>query len=286
MLHAMQLSFFPPLLLPLFMPGTPIRVDEVSLVEAKKNGAITISGQCLGGGAGDRISMQITNLTGRVLHTTIPAGWLMQNSDPEAQDLMIVDHVPVQLAPYGTSRSACRAYCVESGDRSPQEGTPFTSLGLARSTWVELAEYLMKNTVDLDDAQAAVWAVTNEHDIATISARNSNLRRFVADLTGREVPWYSKTYAPPTEEGQVFSDAPTTVQGEVDFALNTHGQVTALIHDDTGSLVYTIGKPRHLGPGTYTMEMSITVRGWHKGCYTISYYLDDTRLLKRMPFTV
>ncbi|HRH69706.1 MAG TPA: hypothetical protein PLB89_09395 [Flavobacteriales bacterium] len=286
----MHNAFLPPLVLPLLFTGTTSSPTEEPLSRSILSGTLAISGQCLGGHTAECLVVELTNRTDRPIRTTIPAGWLMQNADPEAQDLMIVDHRTIELAPHATQRVNCKAYCVESSDSSPQAGVQLYSKGLAQPTWVKLAEHLVKNNVDEDDVQAAVWAVANDHDIAAIGAddvqKNRPLRKFVAELTGRKVPWYGKNYAPPTQEGRVFSDAPTSVHGEIDFALNTNGVVTVLVHDATGRLMHTIGKDRYLGPGQYGMEVDLTVQGWPKGEYTIQFFLDGSRLLKRLEFDV
>jgi len=282
----MHTAFLPPLVLPLLFTGNTPTTTEGPLHRSIESGAIAITGQCLGGHTGECLVVELTNRTDHPIRTAIPAGWLMQNSDPDAQDLMIVDHLIIELAPHATERLKCKAYCVESSDSAPQAGAGLRSLGVAQPTWVKLAEHLVKNNVDADNGQAAVWAVANDHDIAAIDASAVTLRKFVAELTGRKVPWYSKTYAPPTEEGRVFSNAPTSVHGEIDFALNTNGVVMVLVHNAQGRLMHAIGKDRHLGPGEYGMEVDLTVQGWPKGEYTIQFFLDGSRLLKRLPFSV
>lgn len=286
----MHTAFLPPLVLPLLFSGTTSTATEEPLDRSIENGAVAITGQCLGGHTAECLVVELTNRTDHPIRTAIPAGWLMQNSDPEAQDLMIVDHRTIELAPHATQRVNCKAYCVESSDSSPEAGVGLRSMGLAQPTWVKLAEHLVKNKVDEDNMQAAVWAVANDHDIAAIGAndvqKNQSLRKFVADLTGRKVPWYGKNYAPPTQEGRVFSNAPTSVHGEIDFALNTNGVVTLLVHNAQGRLMHTIGKDRYLGPGEYGMEVDLTVQGWPQGEYTIQFFLDGSRLLKRLEFEV
>ena len=286
----MHTAFLPPLVLPLLFTGTAPTATEEPLDRSIKSGTITITGQSLGGHTAECLMVELTNRTDQIIRTAIPAGWLMQNSDPEAQDLMIVDHRAVELAPHATQRVNCKAYCVESSDSAPQVGVELRSMGMAQPMWVKLAEHLVKNTADEDNVQAAVWAVANDHDIAAIGPddvkANQSLRKFVAELTGRKVPWYSKTYAPPTQEGRVFSDAPTSVHGEIDFALNTNGVVTVQVHNAEGTLMRTIGKDRYLGPGEYSMEVDLTVQGWPKGEYTIQFFLDGSRLLKRLALEV
>ncbi|MCB0765277.1 MAG: hypothetical protein KDB84_11260, partial [Flavobacteriales bacterium] len=206
------------------------------------------------------------------------------------QDLMIVDLRPVELAPHESRRVPCKAYCVESSDSAPRSGVGLRSMGPARSEWVKLAEHLQRSTVEEDDIQAAVWAVVNEHDIAAIGAddveANGPLRRFVADLTGRPLPWYAKTYAPPTEDGRVFSNAPTTIRGKVDFTLRNSGVVSVHVRNAQGELMHTIGRDRDLPPGRCGMEVELTVLGWPQGVYSIRFMLDGSRELKRLPFEV
>ena len=275
-----------PTLMHFLWPGSFIANEEIPLDRAVKDALVTISGGSTGGHSGECLVVELTNLSDHPISTTIPAGWLMQNSDPEAQDLMIVDRQPVVLPAYGSKSVTCKAYCVESSDSSPEPGVGLRSMGLAQPTWVKLAEHLVKNPVDESTTQAAVWAVANEHDIAGIDPGAISLRKFVAELTGRKVPWYAKNYAPPTEEGRVFSNSATSVHGEIDFALNTRGVVTVLVHNGRGTLMHTIGHDRHLGPGEYGMEVDLTVQGWPKGEYTIQFFLDGSRLLKRLAFEV
>ncbi|MBL7950913.1 MAG: hypothetical protein JNM62_04280 [Flavobacteriales bacterium] len=275
-----------PTLLQFLMPSSPAANEGIPLERAVKDALIGITAESTGGHTGECLSLTLTNQSDRPLRTSIPAGWLMQNSDHEAQDLMIVDHQPVELPARSSKSVACKAYCVESSDSSPEEGIGLRSVGLARPTWVKLAEHLVKNPVSESNTQAAVWAVANDHDIAGIDPEAVTLRKFVADLTGRKVPWYAKNYAPPTEERRVFSDAPTSVHGEIDFYLNTNGVVTVLVHNAQGRLMHTIGKDRHLGPGQYGMEVDLTVLGWAKGTYTIQFFVDGSRSLKKLEFEV
>ena len=287
---AMHTAFLLPQMLPLLFSGAPPATEEITLERSVQSGAITVSGACLGGHTAECIVVELTNRTDKPISTAIPAGWLMQNSDPYAQDLMIVDRRAIELAPHEAQKVTCKAYCVESSDSSPEAGVVLRSMGFAKPTLVKLAEHLQQGKEDEDAIQAAVWAVADEHDIAAIGADDVEahrpLRQFVADLTGRRLPWYAKTYAPPTEEGRVFSNAPTSVHGEIDFTLRTNGVVTVLVHNARGQLIHTIGKDRYLGPGEYGMEVDLTVQGWPHGEYTIQFFLDGSRLLKRLPFEV
>jgi hypothetical protein len=275
-----------PTLVQFLLPGIPPVNQDMRLEQAVKNDLIHLTGTCTGGHSGECLALTLTNQSAGPISTAVPAGWLMQNNDPEAQDLMIVDRQPVELRAGECRTVTCKAYCVESADRSPEAGVGLRSMGLAQPKWVELAEYLLKNPADESNTQSAVWAVANAHDIAAIDPSAMTLRKFVAKLTGRNVPWYAKSYAAPTEERRVFSDAATSVHGEIDFALNTNGVVTVLVHNAQGTLMRAIGKDRHLGPGTYGMEVDLTVQGWPKGTYTIQFFVDDSRLLKRLEFEV
>lgn len=275
-----------PTLVQFLLPSPPTTTEPIPLERAVNDALVSITAISTGGHSGECLSLTLTNRSDRPIRTSIPPGWLMQNTDPAAQDLMIVDRQPVELAGNSSRTVTCRAFCVESTDGSPEQGIGLRSVGLAQPTWVKLAEHLVKNQVAESDAQTAVWAVANGHDIAGIDPNATGLRKFVAELTGRPIPWYAKTYAPTTEEGRVFSDATTAVHGEIDFYLNTNGVVTVLVHNAQGRLVHTIGKDRHLGPGQYGMEVDLTVLGWAKGTYTIQFFVDGSQLLKKLEFEV
>lgn len=286
----MSPAALPPLLLPWLFPSAPFVAEELPLNEAVKRGLISVTARSTGGFGSACVHLELVNHADRPIRTVVPPGWFLQNSDPEAQDLMIVDRRPVEVPPQASYGVACKAYCMESSDRSPAAGTMLHSMGFANAMNVRLAEYMVSQNVDDANVQAAVWAVANGHDIAAIGAddvrRSADLRRFVAELTGRPLPWYAKNYAAPTDDGRVFSDQATTIHGSLDFAITSNGVVTVLVHNARGTLLRTIGKDRHLGPGNYTMDVDLTVQGWPQGDYTISFYLDGSRLLKRLPFIV
>ena len=86
----MQTAFLPPVIMAMLLPGAPT-VTTVALEECVRSNAISVAGECLGGHTAECILVELTNRTDKPISTTIPAGWLMQNSDPDAQDLMIVD---------------------------------------------------------------------------------------------------------------------------------------------------------------------------------------------------
>lgn len=264
--------------------------EQVDLFDLMRKGDVTVDVKGLGGHEGDCVSLSLTNRTGAPVLVEVKPGSLMVSEDSSLQNLMIVRHEQVLLAAHGKGSVTCKAFCVESSDGSPGIDDRFTAAGMAAMPLVRLAEHVNAQRYTDAAIQQAVWVLSNGHSVAEVAGGDGSsalpLRKFVADLTGVRLPWYTTTTERPSATRQVYSPDPARVNGEVDFALNTHALVTIAIRDAQQRTVRVMGNDRNLGPGRYSIEIDLIVRGWPSGTYTVDFIQDGSNLLKRLQFTI
>lgn len=263
---------------------------EMDLFELIRKGEITATAKGLGGHEGDCVSLCFTNRTGSPVLVEVKPGSLLVSEDSSLQNLMIVRREQVLLAAHGKGTVDCRAFCVESSDSAPGIDDRFTAVGMAAAPLVRLAEHVSAEHYNDAAVQQAVWVLSNGQSVAEVVGDEGSsvlpLRKFVAELAGVEVPWYTTMHERPITARQAYSPNPVRVNGGFDFALNTHAMVTIAIRDAQQHTVRVMGNDRNLGPGRYTIEIDLIVRGWPGGTYTVDFIQDGSTLLKRLPFSI
>ncbi len=268
----------------------PLRANapQASFAERVANGTLAVNGTGAGRHMGESIRVQVRDLSGAGATTVIPAGWVMQATDPGVQDLMLVRAEPLRIAPGGTATVLCRAFCVEADDRGPSEGALFSAGHQAEEKLTALAEFVEQGAYPDDAVLFAVWTVTGARPIGSIRADDMTaigpLRRKVSELTGQPIPWYTVSYDD-TRDDAHFSNVPTRISGRIDFALANHGVITIAAVDEQGRTLSLLGRDRHLGPGRYSMDVALTIKGWKRGNYSIRAY-DGSNLVQRIDFRV
>ncbi len=246
--------------------------------------AMTVTGA--GGHSGECVNVKLNNLRIDTMRVRIPAGWRFTSQDSTLQDLLVVEDEVLALAPRASRTVSCRAFCCEASMGGPGEGSTFLTGGMAAEPLQKLARFIAEGHFDDDAVQQAVWAVSDGHDLSGIDAGDAQatqaLRTFVSTLTGRPVPWYTTSYAPPVD-GRVFNPSPVHITGHVEFTQRHAGFLTIVVKDERGRTVYTLDEGRDLRQGMYRIQVEVTVQGWAKGRYAICFATDGV-LLKKQEF--
>lgn len=253
------------------------------------SGALAVNGTGMGRHMGESVRLQVRDLSGKGATTVIPAGWILQAVDERVQDLMLVRAEPLQIARGGTVTVLCRAFCVEADDRGPGEGAMFTVGHQADEKLTALAEFVGSGNYPDDAVLFSVWTVTGARPIGSIRADDMSaiapLRQRVSELTGQAIPWYAVSYDD-TRDDEHFSNAPSRITGRIEFQLTNNSVITIAAVDANGNTLATLGRDRHLGPGTYSMDVALTIKGWKRGTYSIRAYEGGSNLVKRIDFEV
>ena len=115
-----------------------------------------------------------------------------------------------------------------------------------------------------------------------LTASVKPLREQVAQLTGRELPWYTTEYATPAD-GRLVSDEPTRITGTVEYSVRHNAQMTVVLRDGEGRTIRPLSSGSLVGPGRFTMDVVLTVQGFPQGHYSICF-LHDAVMVKEIGF--
>lgn len=251
-----------------------------------RSGLVELRAFGSGGHAGEVLSVEAFNAQARTLRLVIPPGWRFASQDSAVQDLLVVEEAVLVLAPRASGALRCRVFCCEASKSGPQSGSRYRAGGPADGRLVQLARHLSAHHYPDQAVQQAVWAVSDGHPISAIDGSDAGstlaLRRFVAEVTGQPVPWYTTAYAAP-EQGRLFSNEPVSVSGTVEFQQQHPGLLSIVVKDAAGRTVHVMEEGRVLEKGRFTIAVAMTVRGWPKGRYSLLVATDGV-LHKRQSF--
>ncbi len=167
---------------------------KLNLQQAFNKKAIGAKALCTGG---LELDYTINNFSRDTLALLLPAGWRF-NSDggkDDYQDVFITQDQIFVVAPKSQKKFHIKGYCCEANKGGPIKGIPYTNGKLADSNLVQLARYLNVFKIDENTQQNAVWAISDHEPTANITSANDSvaeiLRRFVANIKGEPLPWYT-----------------------------------------------------------------------------------------------
>jgi hypothetical protein len=144
--------------------ATPTEVDT-DLLQAIDQQLVTISFSSTGGASGDIVNITLDRVAAAPdvdLKVSFPPGLMLANSDPSAQDLLLVNPSDMELAPLQNEATATgEAYCAQLHKDNPSDGTSMSLTGQAKAELVALAKAIRSDSPSSEDAQAAVWAITD-----------------------------------------------------------------------------------------------------------------------------
>ena len=240
----------------------------------------------LGGFQQNCIKMEIDNLTDTTQLILLEPGRRLVSVDSHFQDIFIVKEQRFLLAPNQSTTISAYGFCCQSGNSSPKKDSKFTLGYMAQKKWIELAEFIDQNNFPRSAIQAAVWAISNGHQTASITATDRQairaLRETVATLKNEPIPWYYLTYEKDTS--LVFSNKPEHLSGSFNYQLTSNTVVTINITNEKGKLMKVMTSDMPKQKGKYELLLNTSVKGWEKGAYFVRLYEGSHTLNKKMAF--
>lgn len=234
----------------------------------------------LGGHQENCIQMDLQNLSSDTLYVLLEPGRRLVSADSTLQDIFIVKKQNILLVPFASETITAYGFCCESSMHSPSKDADFDIGYMEKPSWIRLANLIDTNSFPAAAVQSAVWVLSNNHDISSISDQNQKsiqlLKKTVAGILGIEMPWYELTYV--NDTSMLFSNRPEVLWGTIDYYVKTNAIITMNIRDKSGKIMATLIKESSKGPGTYSYNLELNVKEWPKGEYTLSIYQDYSNL--------
>lgn len=169
--------------------------NTMSLQEAINKNIVKVKIRSLGGYQGESTLMELQNLSKHAVKIIVEPGRKLVADDDKYQNLLVVRQQEI-LVNAGTKASKkITGYCCESSDSGPKSDLKYNVNTLADTSLVNLAKYINANYAQLSTnaIQQAIWAISNNHASAAISATNEkdmSLKNLVCTLKNEPIPWY------------------------------------------------------------------------------------------------
>ena len=240
----------------------------------------------LGGYQEECVELNLKNLTRDTLFVELESGRRLVSKDTNEQDILVVKRRRIILAPLAALIVNVYGFCCQSKKHGPAKASVFSIGYMAPPEWQKVTQLMDEHAFPVDAMQSAIWVLSDNHDISSIYNEKPEtiqlLKNTVARIKNLEVPWYSVVFE--TDPTAVFSNRALKVTGELAYNLSTNAIITINVRDRSGVLVTNLEKGLSRGPGEYTDQLAINVKGWPKGTYEICVYEDYSRLIKKVVF--
>jgi hypothetical protein len=275
-----------------FMMVNPSSKDEkkkyISIEDAIKNKIVTARITGKGGHTGECIDFEIKSLIDDDTLIRIEPGRHLVAGDSVLQDILIIKEIQLLLAGKEKKVMNIFGFCCEATNRSPGKGSKYSVGYMADSSFIKLAMFLSTSDLPLDVMQNAVWVLSNNHPINSISNENENdkpkmkeLYKLIASTKGLEMkfPWYTLKYKMDT--AVLFTNRPVKLFGEFEYSLVDPAHVDLIIRDSRNNPVTTLIVNRPQNPDNYNHRFTLDVSNWPKGKYYAILFIDNQLRIKR-----
>ncbi len=260
----------------------------ISIEEAIKNRIIEASFTGIGGHMGECIELEIKSLIPKDTIIRIEPGRRLVSEDSTLQDILVIKEIQLFLATGELKKLNLFGFCCQATNAGPGNGSVFNVGFMEDSTFIVLAEFLSKSGLPLGVMQSAVWVLSNNHSLNSISNDNEKDKAMMKELFATLAkikkikyvyPWYSLKYR--QDSGVLFSNRPVKIFGEFEYAISDPGNVDLLIKTEKNQLMKNLFVNRPHNPDNYNHRFSFDVANWPKGKYYMILYFDNQQKIKK-----
>ncbi|MCB9285407.1 MAG: hypothetical protein H6563_15180 [Lewinellaceae bacterium] len=274
-----------------FLATSAFAQKQFTLDQLKVHPDFEVSIEANGAYSGQSIILKIISAHRKNVEVIIPAGTIFFTSDEHDQILITVEDQLIAVAKEKTRRKTIDGYCTEASDGIPDAEMAMDFMPTKREKLQQLANFINEHKGFTDDEiQEAVWCVSDGQSLSYIYSdnpeRSMELTKFVAELTGQEVPWNTVKRNHGASGGFIQVD-PILVTGRVEFSTTKETILKSKIVDGDGNLVVdnpestTLPKTDHA-----RVNFTLSVSGWSEGTYYVVYYDQDEKVILKKAFDI
>jgi hypothetical protein len=242
---------------------SPSKVKTYELQEALDKGLVELQGiQYAGKGA---LEIKVKSLSKRKdFRLQFSPGLQFASQDTSAQDQLLIKGGSYLVRAGRTISPAFRTYCTQADHIGVGSGSTFELKSQANGQLLQLAKYLSSNRYLMDEAQHAVWVITDDHSLKGLymddKLRAAKLQRFVSELTGKPLPEYTVKYRPVRERQVAFNPEAIFIHGIHKYRLEADARLSCNIYNEQGKIVQKV------------FENMAQRRGYNKIDFTLKAY--------------
>lgn len=259
--------------------GTMLFANSVTIQDAAKTHKIKVKMQSNGNGVdAGMITAEIQNVSLGSLSVKIPVGTKLISSEDDRQNLILVEEQILVLAANTKKTMVLKGMCIQSSNISPGKDVAYSFGDVLKGDIFACAQYINEKKIFNICGQQAIWAFSDNHDVAWIASENeieNGLRQFVADKKGVPNPWYtthheggnnqlSRNYNRMEPPQDYYNFEAAEIKGDFEWNQTETKKLTFAIYDAEGRIVRKFFGNKEIG----------------KGAHTFGFYFKTTRTLR------
>ncbi len=240
---------------------------------------------------GKALRLHITNASRNTLQLRVDPALIFKPDDAAYQPLVLPAEETFALAPGGTTDIEVQTFCGKLHASAPGSKLNYKLWRQGDTDLIKVTQYIRKNSLYDDLGQAAIWALTDGHDLDGVidPARpkiSAELLALMIKLTGRPTPEYFKLYKMDTTAGQpVFRKRMLKIVANMEWKLEVPAPVSLGIYNQTGDLVQGVLADEQMKQGGYKMMVQFEAEGAPPGNYFMRLR-EGEKLMKELKVTV
>lgn len=238
---------------------------QKKLVSVKLNGATPDTAyQYTGDYIAPCMAMEIVSNYSTDLTLSLDYGYKLEPADSTYQTMMVTQTLIVKLPAKQKKNYRIYAMCTQAPDKGPSQSQAFKVGRRSDGNLLGLAELINRRQYQNGAAQDAVWCLTDNHDIQSISSNDTTvmyeLRRFVVKAKGLPLSnVYNPVYTEPAyvEPLRTYRTR-TTYSGELSYSVSRPAKVLVALFDSENHMkrVYVNNETQREGQYSYGYQIS------------------------------
>ena len=257
---------------------------KTNIVDGIAKKSLSVKAISTGGNSEKCVNVQVKNISSQPLEVAIPAGTLFNTDNDDKQDILVTEPSVMMVQAGKSVTMPAFGFCCQANNGVPSVGETFHVEKCKDANLVALANHIQSNNYDPMLQQHAIWAVSDHHSIGGIFSEDKkqceDLRKFTADLTHQEMPFYTVDYG--YEANTPFVFAPKTLAGNMSYFVPSTGKATLCIYDPQGSPFVLFYENKHMSDGFYTQRFRYTATGMAAGDYRVRLTVDDKLVCEKV----
>jgi hypothetical protein len=239
---------------------------------------------------GECIEIELINLSSKSLNIKTEPGRFLMPDNPDIQQMMIVQELPMALAPKAQKKFTINAFCSEANDGSPKSSTVFAMGGKATGSLLKLADYINEKKYFSNAGQSAVWCLTDDYELYTIhssdSVEHNNLRQFIHEETGQPLVQVWEKHSD-NNQSQYSSPEEISVRDTIRYQNREVGTVSMAIYNEDDEEIMSFFKDRPTQPrGSAVLTFTFTYSSMPIGKYYFKLVRNESEVLYFREFFV
>ncbi len=228
--------------------------QKIIAIEARVNDS-PINGYAQSTHSGDCIELTLKNISSTHREVQLKPGQFLQPVDTTMQRMMNTLPYVFKLAPGQSITQRITAFCSQATKRAPSKEVLFTVKKKATGSLILLADYLAQKKYKSSSAQLAVWVVSDDDDVSSLSSEDPESKDLYNFLT-------TKLNIKPTpnrhQNSNVSANWVRTIHINMEYELETTATMRVVVLNEKEEILKLIVDQQKQTPGTYKYNTTVT----------------------------